>query len=97
MNKHSYHHHDGFWSGFILGTIFGGLVFFVLSTEEGQKGAKKLLKKGGDLLEELEEKVPELREYWEEKKEEKAQKENSSLVGRINKRFFTKEGKKLGA
>lgn len=87
-------HNSNFWSGFLLGGLFGGLIVFILSTEEGKVKAKKLLKKSGEFLEQLEEKVPQLKDYWEEKQEEKKDEQGNSLA-QLRKRFFTKNGRRL--
>lgn len=87
-------HNSNFWGGFLLGGLFGGLIVFILSTEEGKVKAKKLLKKSGEFLEQLEEKVPQLKDYWEEKQEEKKDEQGNSLA-QLRKRFFTKNGRRL--
>ncbi len=65
---------SNFLSGIVLGAVLGAGAFYLLTTDEGQKAAKKFKKQAGpileDLVSELEEKSADLTDKAEDLKEE---------------------------
>lgn len=93
-----------FFNGVLLGALVGAGAFFLLGTQEGKKAKEKLLKKGKNVLKELEKAVDDLGEKKEELLERGAEvkQEVQSKVGvlkkqaaKIHKRFFNQKGKTL--
>ena len=55
-----------FWVGFFIGGLLGAIVLFFLGTKEGKRTGKDLHDKGGDILDEISER---LNAFVEESKE----------------------------
>ncbi len=59
--------HDGrFWVGLFIGGLIGAIILFFLGTKEGKKTGKLIERKTGDLLDDLEDKVGDLKEKGKE-------------------------------
>jgi gas vesicle protein len=56
------HSHDGkFLFGFFIGGLIGALIIFFLGTKEGKKTGRMLERRGKDLLDDLEDRLDELK------------------------------------
>ncbi len=63
-------HDNRFWFGFFIGGLIGAGIIVLLGTKEGKKIEQLLEKKGKDALDDLEEKVKDLKEKGEILKDE---------------------------
>lgn len=51
-----------FWFGFFMGGLIGALVLFFMGTKEGKVVRKKLVRKGEDLIDTMQDKLDDLKE-----------------------------------
>lgn len=102
------HSDNSFLTGLVLGGIIGAGLALVFGKEEGDETKKALVKKGKTVLKNLGEILEEntsvdLEKHWgkdeeDKEKEEKSKKEEkpASAAKKIARKFFHRNGKRLG-
>lgn len=99
------HSDNSFLTGLVLGGMIGAGVAFLFGKDDKDELRKELVKKGKTALknlgEILEEGEIDLKKHWGEEEEEKQEgqekkKEPTSTVKRMARKFFHRNGRRLG-